>query len=292
MFPDVMAAARGDTDAPAGSRWIETPEGRMRYLEAGRGPPVLLVHGATMTADDPAAALFDTLAVDHHVIALDRPGHGWSDRRRGAQSTVQAQGRALLQAAAALEMDRAVLVGHSYGGAVVVAMALQRPDAVAGVVALGPVVLPEFRLEHMLFTTRTTPGWGDAFMETASRPFDRGLLTLLWEAQFKPQNVPARFRETFPYERAKIPAQIMATGEDAGSLFASLTEMDAGISRLAVPVRVLAGTADLVVNPMHGQALARRAPDGQIEMLPGLGHMIHWFAQDKVRERVVELSGA
>lgn len=290
MFPDVMAAARGDTDAPADSRWVG-PEGRRtRYLEAGSGPPVLLIHGATSTADDPAAALFDTLAERHRVVSVDRPGHGWSDRVRWTHSSVQAQAAVVGDAVAALGLERPVVVGHSYGGAVAMALALKRPDAISGVVALAPVIVPEPRLEHLLFSPRAVPGAGDAFTETAGRGFDRLLLPLLWEAQFTPQKQPERFRAAFPYERAKGSAQVVATGEDATSLFWSLTELVAGLHRCAVPVRVLVGEADKVVNPNHSRFLARTAPCASIELLPELGHMIHWFAQSKVADTVEALS--
>lgn len=287
---DALADARGDSDAPSLSRWLGAEGARTRYLQAGEGSPVVLIHGAMSTADDVAGALFRSLKETHAVYALDRPGHGWSDRTRWDQASIQSQALTMLAAIRDLGLERPILVGHSYGGSCAVAMALAAPEQVKGVVAISPAAFPEPRLEQVLFGPRATLTAGDLYSSTAGRFTDPAVLHLLWEAMFTPRRMPDEFRRLFPFARARGPAQVIATGEDAAAMSLSLAQNFAGYSRCAVPVRVLVGSGDIVTSNMHGRTLAAAVPDGRLDRLPGLGHMLHWFAPERVADAVAELA--
>jgi pimeloyl-ACP methyl ester carboxylesterase len=130
------------------------------YAEVGSGHEVVvLIHGTLTALDDMLIALGPYMP-DQRLIALDRPGFGASTRQTLVDAGVFRQARKLNQALAALQVRRAILVGHSFGAAVALAMALLEPARTAGVVALAPLVLPELRLEHLLFGPRAVPWWG------------------------------------------------------------------------------------------------------------------------------------
>ena len=266
--------------------------GRLAYVEAGRGPPVLLIHGALTNLDDMLAGPFDTLAAEHRVIAFDRPGHGESTRLRLADASPWRQAEIIREAAAALGVERPVVVGHSFGGAVALAYAMRFPDETAAVVALAPIVWPEPRLELAVFGPRASPGSGDLLSQGASATSDKVALPLFWRAMFLPQSMPARFEREFSFELAGAPLTATATGEDSVAIVTALWRSVLGYRSCRTPVRILGGDSDLVINNrMHGAALAQILPFGQFESLPGLGHMIHHFAQDRVLEAVRAVSG-
>ncbi len=104
----------------------------LAYVEAGVGDPVLLIHGAMTNLDDMLTGPFDDLAAEHRVIAVDRPGHGESTRRRLADASPWRQAEIIHDAAAELGVERPIVVGHSFGGAVALAYAMRFPRETAG----------------------------------------------------------------------------------------------------------------------------------------------------------------
>ncbi len=105
--------------------------------------------------------------------------------------------------------------------------------------------------------------------------------------------MPRRFAEVFPFARAGSPPQTWAEGQDAALLTSGLAWSAASYSQCKVPVHVLTGDRDLVVNPRtHAHPLARVLPNARLTSLPGLGHMIHHFAQPAIAAAVRDLHGA
>jgi pimeloyl-ACP methyl ester carboxylesterase len=263
----------------------------LAYSQAGSGPDVILLHGALVTREDMILALFATLSEAFRVTAFDRPGHGESGRL-GPTGSPWRQAEAIHAASRALGLAPAVIVGHSHGGAVAMAHALQFPEATVGVAAVAPIAFPELRLEHFLFAPRGMPGIGPALNQAVSAGVDPVLLPILWRAMFLPQEIPPRFAELFPFEKAGRATQTEAEGEDAGLLNSGLFRSALNYAACRTPVRILAGDRDLVVNnALHGRLLAQILPDGHFEDLPGLGHMAHHFAQARVAEAVRGLAG-
>jgi pimeloyl-ACP methyl ester carboxylesterase len=128
------AATAGRARAPAGLRFVAAAGIRTRYVNWGAaGPPIVLVHGNFESADT-WDRLASVLAARHRVYALDVVGWGYTERRGPYDAEHDAT--QLLGLLDALRLDRAVLVGHSTGAAVVAAAALRSPGRVAGLVFL------------------------------------------------------------------------------------------------------------------------------------------------------------
>jgi pimeloyl-ACP methyl ester carboxylesterase len=264
----------------------------LAYSQSGSGGDVVLVHGALTTREEMMLALLPTLSERFRVTAFDRPGHGQSGRL-GATGSPWRQAQALAAAARALELERPILVGHSFGGAVALAHALQFPGETAGVAAIAPIAFPEARLEHLVFGPRGLPVIGPAIDWMAGAGLDPVLLPVLWRGMFAPQEPPARFLELFPFEEAAARAHTEAEGEDANLLNLGLMRSTLNYPRCQVPVRILAGGQDRVINTaLHARLLARTLPLADYRELAGLGHMLHHFAPGAVAEAVASLAGA
>ena len=282
---------------------VETTGGRVAYREDGDGlrdgsSTVVLIHGTLVTADDMMIALADHLSPRYRVIAMDRPGHGGSDALASDQGSPWAQAARILEACRALNLRDAVMIGHSFGGAVALAAAMVEPDALAGVVALAPLCFPEPRLEQVLFGPRAIPVAGPILARTLGAAMDQTTLPLLRNLMFFPQAMPPAYAEAFPFSWASRPGQMVADGTDSttlwpGLMFGSGPMFGAWSSgRRRVSVTILGGTHDLVINnAAHGFMTAASIPGASFRWVSGAGHMLHHFHQDLVVEALGEANG-
>ncbi len=273
---------------------VDTASGHIAYREHGAGPEtIVLIHGALVTADDMMIALAGHFPPQVRLLAMDRPGHGGSDPHRSDQGSPWAQATAILEACQTLGLRAPKLVGHSFGGAVALAAAMAEPDAVSCVVAVAPICFPEPRLEQMLFGARAAPFGGDALARTLGAASDLALLPLLRNAMFLPQAMPASYAEAFPFTWASRPEQMVADAKDSVAMWRSLARSARSYGRCRVPVTILAGTHDLVVNnAAHGLLAAAAIPEATFRWVKGAGHMLHHFHQDLVGEALETMTAA
>ena len=260
----------------------------LRWSQAGEGPDLVLVHGALVERHDLFGALVPGLATDFRVTSFDRAGHGQSAFYTPTGSPWR-QAQAVRAAVDALGLKNPVVLGHSFGGAVALAYALQFPSETQGVVALAPIAFPEMRLEHWVFAPRALPAWGPLYDWGFRLGLDPLLLPILRRAMFWPQTPAA------PQAQATLRAPFRVDfgeveGQDACLLNLGVASSAACYAACRVPVRVLAGERDIVVNPvLHARPLAKLLPAAELHLLPGLGHMIHHFAQAEIVRATLEL---
>jgi pimeloyl-ACP methyl ester carboxylesterase len=132
---------------PAG-RLVPVAGGRLHVVDLAPArpsdsAPIVLLHGASGNLEDQRLTLGNALAARHRVILVDRPGHGFSDRPGGRSDASPGRQAALIaQALARLGVSRAIVVGHSWSGALAAALALDFPERVAGLALLAPVTHP------------------------------------------------------------------------------------------------------------------------------------------------------
>ena len=278
-------------NAPA-RRFVDTSTGRIAYCTAdGDGETLVLIHGALVTADDMMFALGAHLAPRYRVVAMDRPGHGGSDPHLSDPGSLWAQATMLMEACRALNLGPARLIGHSLGGAVALAAAMAEPDAVADTMALAPICYPEPRLEQALFGPRAAPLGGGMLARTLGPAMDEGTLPLLRNAMFLPQAMPSAYAETFPFAWASRPGPMVSGAKDSMAMWGSLTRSAWSYAGCRVPVTIMGGTHDLVVNnAAHGLVAASAIPGATFRWVPGSGHMIHHFHQDLVGEALRAVS--
>lgn len=111
----------------SGRTHIEVDGISLAYAQAGSGPSVVYIHGALTTLEEGLIGLTDTLAPHFQITAFDRPGHGESGRNAGTGSAWR-QAELIRGACSKLQLDRPVIVAHSFGGAVAMALALGSPE--------------------------------------------------------------------------------------------------------------------------------------------------------------------
>jgi pimeloyl-ACP methyl ester carboxylesterase len=130
--PDLLRTA--NRNGSSGAKWISGPQGRLRFDDGGEGGiPVLFVHGNGGNRTQWAAELAH-LRPARRAAAFDLRGSGESSPARNGDYSVNGFAEDVAAVADALKLERFVLVGHSFGGAVVAAYAGRHPDRLAGLV--------------------------------------------------------------------------------------------------------------------------------------------------------------
>jgi pimeloyl-ACP methyl ester carboxylesterase len=257
---------------------------RLHCLERGAGPPVVLIHGNTVWHRDfDASGLIDRLARTRRVIAFDRPGFGHSTRPRDRLWTPAAQAKLLHAALGRLGVERPVVVGHSMGAMVALAMALDYPADVHKLVLLGGYYYPSMRIDALLTAPVGLPVLGDVMRYTVTAVSARLLLKRAIKAMFKPMNVPAGFLSTLSREMMLRPVQLRANAEDAAFMIAQAKVSSERHHELQLPVAIFAGAEDAVVDvDAHSVRLHSQLPQSKLVIVPGAGHMVHYAALDEI----------
>jgi pimeloyl-ACP methyl ester carboxylesterase len=272
-------ARSAEADHPPVDGFITVDGMRLHYLERGAGAPVVLLHGSgSMIGDFVSSGLTERIASDRRVIAFDRPGFGYSDRPRGQSWGPYEQARLLLRAFAILGIERPVVVGHSWGTLVALALALEDPDEVAGLVLLSGYYYPVPRAHANAF-----PIMDDILRHTVlplvGRLMAQGAVTRV----FAPCAVPERFRRHYSIPHALRPSQMKAVAEEAAMLVEAARTFSELYKELSVPVRLIAGSDDRIVDTdKHSARLHRELGTSTFRSMPGIGHMVHHAAPEEV----------
>ena len=278
-----------------------TPDGEIldaggvpvHYLRTGSGPPVVLLHGASGNLRDWTLGALAAIAERHDVIAFDRPGLGFTGRPvRGADRRLGAQAALLRDALARLGVERATLVGHSFGGAVALAWALDAPETVAGLLLLGAPSQPRGRPGLMtgLLANRLT---GPLVVRNVPARTANRLAAAAVTRIFQPQAPPEGYLAHMRPELLLDPARLRANAGQVAGLKRQLRAMVPRYPELAMPVEILHGTADAVVpHAVHALPLARQIPGARLTTLEGIGHMPQHGALAEVVAALRRLSGA
>lgn len=277
----VRAKARqAEHDHPPQGRYMHVDGVRLHYLERGSGPVLVMLHGNSFYMGDLlGSGLVDLLARRYRVILFDRPGFGHSSRPRDRLWTPQAQAALLHRALVALGVDRPLVLGHSLGAIVALAMALDFPASVAGLVLASGYYYPVANAGAVLASPVAMPLVGDALRYTVAPLVARLAWGRIAGAAFAPYDVPPHFFEAVARELALRPGQLRADAEDSLFMMTQARAMAHRYPQLRLPVAVLAGARDQVVDSdVHSRRLAAELPNTRLHIVPGAGHMVHYRA--------------
>ena len=283
-----------ETRYPPAGRFVEVAGGRLHVVEMapqGREPEatVLLLHGASGSSGDPMMALGERLAQRFRVVAVDRPGSGWSDRIGGAGAASPAtQARIIRAALREIGIERVIVVGHSWGrGARPEPRARPRRSRFgAGAVGAGEPSLA--RRRHLLVLPpgdlagagaaphldADDPGWAPA---DEADPWGR----------LRAAGPPATYIERSRIPLVLRPRAFRANAEDVSGLYRFVVRQSRRYGAIRAPTAIVSGDADTIVwTNLHSRSLVREIPGARLVILPGVGHMPHHAAPDIVAREI------
>lgn len=277
--------ARGAEKAvPPVGRFVEIDGQRIHYIDAGEGRPILMVHGLGGTLHHMRRPLMEAFGEGYRLIALDRPGSGYSTRARGAGAGLAEQARFIAKFIDALQLERPLLVGHSLGGAIALATALDFPGKISGLALLSPLthyeesLPPEFRALAI-----ASPLKRRLIARTIAVPMSIRNAPQTLDFVFGPQKPPADYAVAGGAMVGLRPSHFFATSTDAVEARRDLRQQQERYGELAMPVGILFGTADRVLDyRRQGLAMEGRIAGLDLESVDGIGHMPQYAVTGQV----------
>lgn len=266
-----------DTELPSMQESLLDIAGKKIFVaETGDGPPVLLLHGGGPGASGISnyQRNIGELAKEYRVIVPDLPGYGHSTKGVDGADSFGHLADAIRGLLDELGLDKAHLVGNSYGGACALRLALDTPGRVDRMVLMGP---------GGIGTTRAlpTPGLnsllnyysGDGPSRLKLEKFIRTYL--VFNAADVPDGViDARYRDSIDPEVVAAPP--LRRPKSLRAVWKMDFTRDARLSRLPVPTLVLWGAADKVNRPSGGRMLAERMPNCDLYEVANTGHWVQF----------------
>jgi 2-hydroxy-6-oxonona-2,4-dienedioate hydrolase/4,5:9,10-diseco-3-hydroxy-5,9,17-trioxoandrosta-1(10),2-diene-4-oate hydrolase len=281
-------------EASVETRTVRAGESELFVAEAGTGDPVVLLHGGGPGATGLSnfSRNIDALATRYRVIVPDMPGYGRSSKRVGRDDPFGFLADALRSLLDTLGVERAHLVGNSYGGAAALRLALDTPERADRLVLMGP---------GGVGTTRRPPtkglnallGYygGDGPSREKLEAFIREYL--VFDGQAVPDElVDLRYEASLDPEVVKRPPLRRPSG-----LFALRTlwrmdfTRDKRLRELQTPTLVVWGTEDKVNRPSGGAELVGRMPNAKLLEVPLAGHWVQWERAGLFNDAVLRFLG-
>lgn len=263
--PDLLVEGRFAAErwrAGAIEREVVVDDHRWRYLDAGSGPPLVLVHGFSGSKENwlPAMAHVD----GHRVIAVDLPGWAESQRIEGADYGVEAQAARLARFIEMLGLDRPVVAGHSMGGHIAGVFAARHPALLSRLVLVAPAGV---RFTENDFARRVLAG-ETPFNASSRADFDAMLDLFFADRPWLPPRAMDVLLEhnmaNHAFHRQMI--DVLRRGDHAFLL-------ESVLRAITVPVAVLWGEDDRTLDVSSLDVFRRELPTASIAVLPGCGHM-------------------
>jgi pimeloyl-ACP methyl ester carboxylesterase len=255
-------AKNAENDNPPAGQFLEVNGVRLHYVERGSGAPLVLLHGnGSMIQDFESSGLIDLAAKNYRVIAFDRPGFGHSDRPRTVVWTPAAQAELINGALHRLGVSHAIVLGHSWGASVAVALALKYPKLVQGLVLASGYYYPTLRPDVVALSAPAVPIVGDVLGHTLSPIVSRVMWPLLMAKIFGPRSVPKKF-EGFPKEMALRPSQIRASAAESALMIPDAFHFRDEYANLKMPVVIVAGDEDRLID-IDAQSERLHRPPGR-----------------------------
>lgn len=238
-----------------------------------RNPLLLLVHG-WYSFHGVWQTTWEALQDRYYCVAVDLLGFGQSDKPTEADYGIEAQARRLLQIADSLKAERFMVMGHSMGGQIALALAAKvAPERVSRLVSIGGVVSGKLsRWVRYVNTAQVNMGRWIPFLYTPTR----------WMTRFRPYAY-LQFRAWFydmqclpfemwqPHRLASLQNDLYISGYQAGKAILNC-DLTPDLGAVQAPTLVIFGKEDGTVPVSEGHLIEQHVPDSRLVVFDECGH--------------------
>ncbi len=271
---------------------FETVEGaQVHFVDTGsRGderPVVVFVHGASGNLRDAMTVYRERLEDDFRLIFIDRPGHGYSEPFNGSNDP-KAQAASLSGLLEARGVNKAIVVGHSFGGVVTGAFGVLYPEKTAGLVFLAPVSHPWGTGVDWHYDLGNTPVLGWLFSRLIIPTAGSYIYPKAIKNVFRPNKMPADYKETSGTKLALRPATFLENAKDVARVHNHVETFNHRYKEISAPTVIFHGDKDDIVSlEIHSiNGLSKDIEGAKLLVLEGVGHKPDYVAADQIEAEI------
>lgn len=289
----LVAAHIGAAHPPEGE-FLDIDGTRLHYRRSGdpADPAILVLHGAASNLEEPRLALGEAFA-DENVIWLDRPGLGWSERPKARHWSPADEAALIVKFLDRLEIPRAVVIGHSWGGAIAMRLAIDHPGRVTGLVLIAPALSAWIGQAAWFNSASGWPLIGPLLTRIIIPLVGHGQLESGARSAFHPEAVPEGYVANSRLPLILRPGNWIANARDMMQVNTHLEAQEERYEHVGLHTVFLAGKADTVVwTHRHSIQVAARMPNAELRLISGAGHNLHHHHPAAVLDAVLAIREA
>lgn len=255
-------------------------------------PALVFIHGASGNLRDPMMAFRSALEGRAEMLFVDRPGHGYSERGGEENLTPSGQADAIAKLIEKRGIRRAIVIGHSFGGATTVSLALRHKDLVAGLVFLSPTTHPWPGGIDWYYDLANVPYLGRLFCNTLTMPAGLMQIDAGVEHVFQPNPVPEGYKERAAIPLVLRPENFCNNARDVANLLVYVQRTQPHYKEITVPTVIITGDSDdIVYEELHSLGLNRDIAGSELVWVKGLGHKPDYIATDLSVAAIEKVAG-
>jgi len=255
-------------------------------------PAIVFIHGASGNLLDQTGAFLRSLQGRAEMLFVDRPGHGYSERGGPENAVPSGQAAAIARLMERRGIEKAIIVGHSFGGAIAAAFGVHHPEKTAGLLFLAPATHPWPGGVDWYYHAATAPLFGWLFNHALVVPMGLRRLEQGTMNVFRPNIRPADYIASTGPSLVLRPGTFHNNATDFTRLLGYLKAESHRYREIAAPTVIMTGDSDDIVwEHLHSQGLARDIAGSELVTIRGVGHKPDYLATDVAIAALEKIAG-
>ena len=269
---------------------------KLHFIDTGEvadnsKPAIIFIHGAGGNLNDPMPIYRKALNNKFRTIFLDRPGQGYSEAFENSNH-VPTQTSSIAKLMDELAIKKAIIVGHSFGGALASTFGVMYPEKTAGLVLLAPVTHPWNTGVDWHYDLGNTPVIGWIFSRTLAPVAGHYIYPNAIKRLFLPNSLPADYKEKSATKLALLPENFLSNAKDVARVHEHVEIFQNRYQEITAPTHIYHGDSDDIVSlEIHSiNGLSKDIKNSKLFVLGGVGHKPDYVAVDQIVNSIHEIA--
>lgn len=281
-----------EQEFPPVGKFLEVDGAKLHFVDTGGvddedKPAIVFIHGASGNLRDPMTVYLSRLDKDFRLVFVDRPGHGYSDSFEDSNDP-KSQAAVINGLLVKLGIEKAIVVGHSFGGVITAAFGVLYPERTSGLVFIAPVSHPWGTGVDWHYDVGNTPIIGWLFSNLIAPIGGSLIYPNAVKNVFSPNPMPKDYKELSGTRLVLRPKNFHENAKDVARVEAHVTEFNHRYREITAPTAIFHGDNDDIVSlEIHSiNGLAKDIKGARLNILAGVGHKPDYVAADQVEKEI------